>query len=71
MTDGEAGHVRNDISAIYKLFWMILGARESWRSLLYNESKIIENFSAVFAGDDFEKIFSKMNFQKLLVEQVI
>ena len=33
---------------------MIPGARESWRSLLYNESKNIENRRVVFAGDDFE-----------------
>ena len=59
-----------DISAIYKSIWMILGARESWRALLYNESKNIKHFSAVFSGDDFEKIFSKTKFRKFLVEQV-
>ena len=37
--------------------WMIPGARENWRSLLYNESKNIENRRVLFAGDDFEKIF--------------
>ena len=37
--------------------WMILGSRESWRSLLYNESRIIRNLRLLFAGDDFEKIF--------------
>ena len=36
--------------------WMIPGARENWRSLLYKESKIIENLRVLFAGDDFENI---------------
>ena len=35
---------------------MIPGARENWRSLLYKESKIIENRRVLFAGDDFENI---------------
>ena len=36
---------------------MIPGARESWESLLYNESKNIENRRELFDGDHFEKIF--------------
>ena len=36
---------------------MILGARESSRSLLYNESKNIENRRVLFAGDGFENLF--------------
>ena len=36
--------------------WMIPDARENWRSLLYKESKIIENRRVLFAGDDFENI---------------
>ena len=36
--------------------WMIPDARESWVSLLYKESKIIENRRVLFAGDDFENI---------------
>ena len=56
-------HAGSDISATNQSNWMILGSRESWRSLLYNESKNIENVSAVFAGDDFEKIFVKIKFR--------
>ena len=39
---------------------MILGARESWWSLLYNESKNIKILRVLFPGDDFEKIFLKI-----------
>ena len=35
---------------------MIPDARENWESLLYKESKIIENRRVVFAGDDFENL---------------
>ena len=45
---------------------MILGARESWRSLLYNESENIENVRAFFAGDDFEKIFLKIKYSNFV-----
>ncbi len=49
-------HVCYDVSAMNQSNWMILGARESWWSLLYNESKNIKNLRLLFAGDDFEKI---------------
>ena len=45
---------------------MILGARESWWSLLYNESKNIEILRVLFAGDDFEKIFLKIKCSNLV-----
>ena len=35
--------------------WMTPDACESWHSLLYNESKNIENRRVLFAGDDFEQ----------------
>ena len=35
---------------------MIPDARESWVSLLYKESKIIENRRVLFAADDFENM---------------
>ena len=35
---------------------MIPSARENWRSLLSEESKIIANRQVLFAGDDFENI---------------
>ena len=38
-------------------FSMILGARESWWSLRYNESKNIKNLRLLFARDDFEKTY--------------
>ena len=42
---------------------MILGARERSRSLLYNESKNIENRRVLFSGDDFENT-SLLNIDK-------
>ena len=41
---------------------MIPDPRESWHSLLYTESKNIENHRELFAGDDFEKYFRKLLF---------
>ena len=46
----------DDTSAMNQSNWMISGARENWRSLLYKESKNIENRRVLFAGDDFENI---------------
>ena len=46
---------------------MIPDARENWRSLLYKESEIIENHRVLFAGDDFEKTFLKMQMFWILV----
>ena len=46
---------------------MVLGARESWRSLLYNESKNIKNLRQLFAGGDFEKLFLQIIDEILLI----
>ena len=47
--------------------WMIPGARENWRSLLYKESKNIENRRVLFAGDDFEKYFRKILTMEIMI----
>ena len=54
--NGDKRNVCCDTSAMNQSNRMIPGARENWRSLLYNESKNIENRRVLFAGDDFENI---------------
>ena len=52
--NGDKRNVCCDTSAMNQSNWMIPGARENWRSLLYKESKNIENRRVLFSGDDFE-----------------
>ena len=63
-------HVLCDITGIYKPIFMILGACESYESLLYNESKIITNVAGVFPGDDFEKYFWELFFVKFMIDKI-
>ena len=56
-----------DTSAMNHSNLMIPGARESWRSQLHYESKNIENRRVFFAGDDFEKIFSRTQYSEFFV----
>ena len=49
--------------------WMILGARESWRSLLSPGTKILKIRRAEFFKDDFEKIFLKIIWDRKIFEK--